>query len=324
MRQSNDAKRLRWPTQHNQFRTRGFLGNGAAERPLEDFTHPQTTAFPTPCRWALHKPHGGILLSDAPLVRQNASLRTCQNEPLSKTRCTVALCSTAVKRPFRPGSREGEVVESTLVLLTAWSQIDCSLLHILVLPSHPSPFVPRSPNTHGDVDCSFATETTMTPVDLLRLRALPGNTQRPLLDTVVPSRHMPMDADDEPDEQTHTSACVVQAWMVPFNPVVRPDAVGDTPRVQCPVNAVDHSRSPIGSLLPPTRFGPCWNAPLVAVVRNKHPSTPRVPGNRHGRDASMTQPSVTHSRFTSPKATVAMTHPPTSNDLLRQSPWRHP
>ena len=75
-------------------------------------------------------------------------------------------------------------------------------------------------------------------------------------------------------------------------------------------NAVDHSRSPIGSLLPPTRFGPCWNAPLLAVLRNKHSSTARVPGDRHGRDASMTQPPVPPSGFTPPKATVATTPPP--------------
>ena len=49
----------------------------------------------------------------------------------------------------------------------------------------------------------------MPPVDLLRLCALPGNKQRPMLDTGVPSRHMPMDADDEPDEQTHFDVCCV-------------------------------------------------------------------------------------------------------------------
>lgn len=93
---------------------------------------------------ALHKSHGGIPLSDAPLVRQNVSLRTCRNKPLSNRHAARRhLARPRRNVPFRPGSREGEVVESTLVLVPARSQIDCSLLPILVVPSHRSPFVPH-------------------------------------------------------------------------------------------------------------------------------------------------------------------------------------
>ncbi len=169
---------------------------------------------------ALHKSHGGIPLSDAPLVRQNVSLRTCRNKPLTTdtlhggTWLDRGETSPSVRVPAKERSWNRHLFWCPL---GPKSIVLC--FRSLSFP-HIGPLCPtQSPSTRGDVDCSFSTETTMPPVDLLRLCALPGNKQRPMLDTGVPSRHMPMDADDEPDEQTHTLTCVVLMWMVTFNPV---------------------------------------------------------------------------------------------------------